>query len=193
MEHKMNKFSLHQMIGLFAVSLLAVLGTTGCSNTKADGGGDPSDEIQSTEDDGRIGTEGLDDRSLVGISPDDRAAFNDPNNPLSIRVFYFDYDSDLVKGEYDAALHAHADYIKASKSRLTIRLEGHADERGSREYNIALGERRGNAIKRALLLKGVSGDQLAVLSYGEERPAEPGHDESSWSKNRRVELVYPRQ
>lgn len=186
----MNKLRLHHWFGFAAVALFA-MANTGCSNTKADGGGDPSDEIQSTDD--RLGTEGLDDRSLVGISPDDRAAFNDPNNPLSIRVFYFDYDSDLVRSDYDEALQAHADYIKRAKTRLTIRLEGHADERGSREYNIALGERRGNAIKKALLLKGVSGDQLAVLSYGEERPAEMGHDESAWSKNRRVELVYPKQ
>ena len=140
-----------------------------------------------------LGTEGLDDRGLVGISPDQRAAFNDPSNPLSIRVFYFDFDSDLVKPEYQRALQAHADYIKQSNARLTIRLEGHADERGSREYNIGLGERRGNAVKKVLQLNGVSGDQLAVLSYGEERPAEPGHDERAWEKNRRVELVYPRQ
>lgn len=166
---------------------------TGCgSNTKAEGGGDPSDQIQTSEGAG-LGTEGLDDRGLVGIAPDDRAAFNDPNNPLSIRVFYFDYDSDLIRGEYDRALQAHADYIKKSQARLTIRLEGHADERGSREYNIGLGERRGDAIRKALQLKGVSADQLAVLSYGEERPAEAGRDESAWAKNRRVELVYPKQ
>lgn len=186
----MKTFSPHHLFGLFAVALLA-LASAGCSNTKAEGGGDPSEQIESSGD--NLGTEGLDDRSLVGISPDDRAAFNDPSNPLSIRVFYFEYDSDLVSSEYDRALQAHADYIRQSKSRLTIRLEGHADERGSREYNIALGERRGNAIKKALQLKGVSSDQLAVLSYGEERPAESGHNESAWQKNRRVELVYPRQ
>jgi peptidoglycan-associated lipoprotein len=186
----MKTFSPHHLFGLFAAALL-VIASSGCSNTKAEGGGDPSEQIESSGD--NLGTEGLDDRSLVGISPDDREAFNDPNNPLSIRVFYFDYDSDLVSPEYDRALQAHADYIRQSKSRLTIRLEGHADERGSREYNIALGERRGNAIKKALQIKGVSSDQLAVLSYGEERPAEMGHNESAWQKNRRVELVYPRQ
>lgn len=187
----MSMFRLHHGFGLVVAVLLA-MASMGCSNTKGDAGDDVPDEVQSSDNAG-LGTEGLDDRSLVGISPDQRAAFNDPNNPLSIRVYYFDYDSDLVKGEYDAALQAHADYIKQSRSRLTIRLEGHADERGSREYNIALGERRGNAIKKALQLKGVSSDQLAVLSYGEERPAEMGHDESSWAKNRRVELVYPKQ
>jgi peptidoglycan-associated lipoprotein len=187
----MKKLSLNYLSGLFVLGLLVAV-NSGCSNTKAEGGGEPTDEVQSSG--AGLGTEGLDDdRSLVGISPDQRAAFNDPNNPLSIRVYYFDYDSDLVRGEYDRALQAHADYIKQSNARLTIRLEGHADERGSREYNIALGERRGNAIKKALQLKGVSGDQLAVLSYGEERPADAGHDEGAWSKNRRVELVYPKQ
>ncbi len=188
----MKKLNPCHVFSLFALSLLAAM-STGCSNTKAEGGGDPTDEVQSSSGAG-IGTEGLDDdRSLVGISPDQRGAFNDPNNPLSMRVYYFDYDSDLVRGEYDRALQAHADYIKQSRARLTIRLEGHADERGSREYNIALGERRGNAIKKALQLRGVSGDQLAVLSYGEERPAESGHNEDAWSRNRRVELVYPKQ
>lgn len=187
----MKTFNAHHFAGLIAMVFFAIA-NTGCSNTKAEGGGEPTDEIQSSGD-ANLGTEGLDDRSLVGISPDERAAFNDPNNPLSTRVFYFDYDSDLVKAEYERALQAHADYIKQSRARLTIRLEGHADERGSREYNIALGERRGNAVKRALQIKGVSEDQLAVLSYGEERPADTGHSEAAWEQNRRVELVYPKQ
>ncbi|HXG27706.1 MAG TPA: peptidoglycan-associated lipoprotein Pal [Nevskiales bacterium] len=179
---------------LFALVALGwlVLAASGCSTTTAEDGGETGETVESGEG-GGLGTEGLEDRSLVGIAPDERAAFNDPNNPLSVRVFYFDFDSDLVKPEYDRALQAHADYIKKAKTRLTIRLEGHADERGSREYNIGLGERRGNAIKRILQVKGVPGDQLAVLSYGEERPADPGHSEDAWSKNRRVELIYPRQ
>lgn len=192
----MKSNSSRPLYGFMAVLLLAFAasGCGGKSKAEGDDLGDPDDRIVTSEDYG-LGTSGdiEEDRGLVGINPDDRDAFNDPNNPLSTRVFYFDFDSDLVNPEYDRALQAHADYIKQSRSRLTIRLEGHADERGSREYNIGLGERRGNAIKKALLLKGVSGDQLAVLSYGEERPADPGHDEAAWSANRRVELVYPRQ
>ncbi len=187
----MKSYVTQRLSMLLAVAMLALV-TAGCSTTTAEGDEPTGDTVESTQGSG-LGTEGLDDRSLVGISPDERAAFNDPNNPLSVRVFYFDFDSDLVKPEYDRALQAHADYIKKSKTRLTIRLEGHADERGSREYNIALGERRGNAIKRALQVKGVPADQLAVLSYGEERPADSGHSEEAWSKNRRVELIYPRQ
>jgi peptidoglycan-associated lipoprotein len=188
----MNNHVTQRLFVLMAFVMLA-LGTTGCSTTSAEGDESTGEVVESTEGSSGLGTEGLDDRSLVGISPDERAAFNDPNNPLSVRVFYFDFDSDLVKPEYDRALQAHADYIKKSRARLTIRLEGHADERGSREYNIALGERRGNAIKRILQVKGVPADQLAVLSYGEERPADPGHNEEAWAQNRRVELIYPRQ
>jgi len=187
----MTKFNVGSLLAVLALVGFVSLNTACSKNTKAEEG-DISDQQSSGASD-RLGTEGMEDRGLVGIDPDQRAAFNDPSNPLSVRVFYFDFDSDLVKSEYERALQAHADYIKQSRSRLTIRLEGHADERGSREYNIGLGERRGNAIKQSLLLKGVSADQLAVLSYGEERPAEMGHDEGAWQKNRRVELVYPRQ
>jgi peptidoglycan-associated lipoprotein len=189
----MNNINPYPLFRLVTLAVLVALasGCGGKSTAEGDEMGESGDQVVTSEG---LGTEGLDDdRSLVGISPDERAAFNDPNNPLSTRVFYFDFDSDVVKSEYERPLQAHADYIKRSKTRLTIRLEGHADERGSREYNIGLGERRGNAIKKALLLKGVSSDQLAVLSYGEERPADPGHDESAWAQNRRVELVYPKQ
>jgi peptidoglycan-associated lipoprotein len=71
-----------------------------------------------------------------------------------------------------------------------VRLEGNTDERGSREYNIGLGDRRAQSVRRALLLQGVSEGQLTIVSYGEERPADPGHDEAAWAKNRRVEIVY---
>ncbi len=84
---------------------------------------------------------------------------------------------------------AHAKYL-ASNPTARIRLEGNTDERGSREYNIGLGERRAQAVRRALLLQGASDGQLSTVSYGEERPAAAGHDEASWSKNRRVEIVY---
>jgi len=84
---------------------------------------------------------------------------------------------------------AHAKYL-ASHGSARVRLEGHTDERGSREYNIGLGERRAQAVRRALLLQGASEGQISTVSYGEERPAVPGHDEAAWAKNRRVEIVY---
>jgi len=84
---------------------------------------------------------------------------------------------------------AHAKYL-AGHPGTRVRLEGHTDERGSREYNIGLGERRAQSVRRALLLQGAADAQISTVSYGEERPAAPGHDEAAWAKNRRVEIVY---
>jgi len=108
---------------------------------------------------------------------------------LAKRVVYFDFDSSEIKGEGTDIVAAHAKYLAANPS-TRVRLEGHTDERGSREYNIGLGERRAQAVRRALLLQGGSDAQISTVSYGEERPAVPGHDEAAWAKNRRVEIVY---
>jgi peptidoglycan-associated lipoprotein len=105
------------------------------------------------------------------------------------RTIYFDFDKDEVKAEYRDLVTAHARYL-AANPKARVRLEGHTDERGSREYNIALGERRAQAVKQSLLLQGAGKDQAATVSYGEERPAATGSDEESWSLNRRVEIVY---
>ena len=102
-------------------------------------------------------------------------------------VFYFDFDKSTLKAEARAALNIHAQRLR--NNPRPIRLEGHADERGPREYNIALGERRATAVKEFLVLQGVRGDLLEVISYGEERPAALGSDEGSWALNRRVEMT----
>lgn len=104
-------------------------------------------------------------------------------------VIYFDFDTSEVKSEYRNLIAAHAKFLGDYPTRR-LRLEGHADERGSREYNIGLGERRAQAVRRALMLQGAGDNQLTTLSYGEERPVVSGSDESAWSKNRRVELNY---
>lgn len=117
------------------------------------------------------------------------SALDDPNSPLSVRVIYFEYDSSEVLPQYRSAVEAHAAYL-ASNPNAVVTLEGHADERGSREYNLALGERRSYAIKSQMAVLGAGDNQMRVVSYGEERPALEGHDESAWSKNRRVELRY---
>jgi len=114
---------------------------------------------------------------------------DDPSSPLSDRTIYFDFDKSEVKPEYRALVEAHAQYL-AGNPQATVTLEGHADERGTREYNMALGERRANAVLRLMTLLGASGQQIRTVSYGEERPAAVGHDDSAWSKNRRVEIVY---
>jgi len=114
---------------------------------------------------------------------------DDPASALSTRTIYFDFDKSDIKAEARPVVEAHAQYL-ASNGSASITLEGHADERGSREYNIALGERRANAVRQLMTLLGSSGQQIRVVSYGEERPAAMGHDESAWSLNRRVEIIY---
>lgn len=115
--------------------------------------------------------------------------FEDPNSLLSKRVVYFDFDSSAIKDEALPVIQAHADYL-ASNTQVNFTLEGHADERGTREYNLALGERRADAVRRLLIANGVSPAQVRVVSYGEERPAMLGHDEDAWGMNRRAEMVY---
>jgi peptidoglycan-associated lipoprotein len=106
-------------------------------------------------------------------------------------VIYFDFDRSDIRPEYASLINSHAKHL-ASAGGVKIRVEGHTDERGSREYNIALAERRAQAVRRALMLQGAGDAQLTTVSYGEERPAVAGSDESVYAKNRRVELVYGR-
>ena len=108
---------------------------------------------------------------------------------LARRIIYFDFDSSEIHPEGAEIVAGHARYLTAH-SAMHVRLEGHTDERGSREYNIGLGERRAQAVRRAMLLQGVADAQIATVSYGAERPAVAGSDEAAWSKNRRVEIVY---
>ena len=104
-------------------------------------------------------------------------------------IVYFGFDKYDVTSEYAQLLDAHAAFLRANPS-VRITIEGHADERGTPEYNIALGERRANAVKMYLQGKGVSADQLSIVSYGKEKPAVLGHDEAAYAKNRRAVLVY---
>ena len=116
---------------------------------------------------------------------------DDPNSPLANRIVYFDFDKSDIKPEFLDTLTAHAKYLVANPSQK-IRIEGYADERGTVEYNIALGDRRAQAVRRFMLFQGVSADQISTVSYGEAHPADPGHDETAWAKNRRAVIVYLR-
>ena len=109
--------------------------------------------------------------------------------PFSKRIIYFDFDKSEIKQEYADIVTSAARNL-TSNSNLKLKLEGNTDNRGTREYNIGLGERRAQAVRRALLLQGVAESQLATTSFGSERPAVEGDDESAWAQNRRVELVY---
>ena len=180
--------------GVVAALLLALL-LAGCSTT-ADKDNDANQNAATVEDRSMTGSgsgdddgggatsQGLDDD--VGFSA---ASLDDPNSPLSIRVIYFDYDSATIRSEFSDAIATHASYLAANPD-ASLTLEGHADERGSREYNLALGERRALTVRRQLVLLGASAGQINAVSYGEERPAVDGHDEQAYGMSRRVELIY---
>ena len=160
---------------MFRVALVSVLVLSVAACTKKTKPADPEPVPQTPApvvtapvDDGKYGPEDLDTDSC-----------------LRQRVVYFDFDQDALKPEFTAIINCHAKYLRDRPS-ARITLEGNADERGTREYNHALGERRGNAVASAL----ASGSQVNVVSYGEERPVCTSSSESCWGQNRRVEIVY---
>lgn len=106
-----------------------------------------------------------------------------------IRTFYFDFDKSDIKAESRLPLMAHSKFLAANPN-VKVVVEGHGDERGTKEYNMALGERRAKSVERFLVVNGASRDQLEVVSFGEERPADMGHDEAAWAKNRRAIVEY---
>lgn len=113
----------------------------------------------------------------------------DPSNILSKRSVFFDYDSNVVKDQYKDLVQAHSRYM-GDKRDSKIRIEGNCDERGSREYNLALGQRRAESVKKMMTVLGVSDGRIETISYGEEKPMAQGHDESAWSQNRRADIKY---
>ncbi len=159
-----------------AFSVLLIAGVAACAKKKIKP--EPVDNNQQTTETHATDTTGRYTRDSL-----------DTDSCLRQRVVYFDLDKTEIKSEFQAQIACHAEYLKQfPDARVT--LEGNADERGSREYNLGLGERRGNAVQGALSGAGASSSQLNVTSYGEERPVCRQHDESCWSKNRRVEIVY---
>lgn len=126
----------------------------------------------------------------TGLTAADLAALHDPANPLSKRSIYFDLDSNLIKQDYRSVIEAHGKFL-AKKPGVKIVVRGNTDERGSREYNVALGQRRADATKQALSAYGVTDDQIETVSLGSEKPVAEGHDEAAWAKNRRADIAYP--
>jgi len=170
--------------------LAAVVALSACespSQIKDDEGGAPPGETSGATGTGTgADTAGADTGTGGGFQG---SPLDDPASLLANRTVYFDYDSAEIKGPDRPVIEAHGRYL-ADNPGAAVTLEGHADERGSREYNIALGERRANAVRQLMTLLGASGAQIRVVSYGEERPVALGHDESAWSQNRRVEILY---
>ncbi len=136
--------------------------------------------------------DGADDASSFGLASTEGFSGNpleDPNSPLSNTTILFDFDSSQVASEYLPLIDTHADFL-LQHPEYQLTLEGHTDERGSREYNIGLGEARAKSVKRLMQLKGVDPDRITVISYGEEKPADSQAGEEAWQKNRRAELIY---
>jgi peptidoglycan-associated lipoprotein len=170
--------------GLVLVASLAACG----SSVKLD---EAPVEDRNTSSTGQAGQEGgagtgVDPRGVTGV----QVPGMDTQQPEALsRIVYFDYDSFEVRSEYTGALEANARYLKANPNRK-VSLEGHTDERGGREYNLALGQKRAEAVRRSMAVLGVPESQMEPVSFGEEKPAVMGGDEASYAKNRRVELSY---
>jgi peptidoglycan-associated lipoprotein len=130
------------------------------------------------------------DADAAAADADSDSAAGPAGGALDKRVIFFEFDSSEIRGDGPEIVAAHAKYLAGKPIR--VRLEGHTDERGSREYNIGLGERRAQAVRRALMLQGAADNQLATVSYGEERPVATGTEETAWQQNRRVEIIYLR-
>jgi peptidoglycan-associated lipoprotein len=117
----------------------------------------------------------------------------DPKSRISReRSVYFDFDDFSIKSEYSGLIELHGNYLESNPS-VSIKIEGNADERGSNEYNLALGQKRAEAVLKALKIFGVKDAQMEAISWGKERPRATGHDEAAWAQNRRADLVYPQQ
>jgi peptidoglycan-associated lipoprotein len=172
------------ILWMMMAGMLTVL--TGCPTTNV------RDEEGAVTEDGR----GSSDVDVMSLEEDckppctyPRNAIDDAQSVLSKRLVFFDYDSSNIKPEYEQLIVAHGRYL-ATYPDVKIRVEGHTDERGSREYNLALGEQRAKAVRKILLLQGAPEANIKAVTFGEEIPLETGHDESAWSQNRRAELVY---
>ena len=173
---------------VFAALVAAFL--VGCASTPTEA---PVEDKSSSADPSATASTGASTSGTttagVGGTATGANPLKDPNNILYKRSIYFEFDSFAVSDQYKSIIEAHAKYLAANRN-ARIALQGHADERGSREYNIALGQKRADAVKRMMTLLGVQETIVETVSFGEEKPKNPGHDEASWAENRRVDIVY---
>jgi peptidoglycan-associated lipoprotein len=172
-----------QWLRSFFVIMLAGLVLAGCQSAPTEPAEPAADPVETTE-------------TTPAPAPPVQAATDANGNPyatgtqrLLARTFYFEYDRAVISPDDLAVLEMHATYLRNNPDRSIV-VEGHCDERGTREYNLALGERRSDAVRGFLTSSGVSPRQIENVSYGEERPEDPGHNESAWSRNRRAVMIY---
>ena len=137
---------------------------------------------------GAGGAKTTDPRAVAPVDVS-RDPLNDPNSPLAKRSVYFDFDSYSVKQDYQGMLGDHAKYLGANKGRKIL-IQGNTDERGTSEYNLALGQKRAEAVRRSLATMGVPDNQMEAVSLGKEKPKATGHDEAAWAENRRADINY---
>jgi peptidoglycan-associated lipoprotein len=172
------------------ICTLCALLLTACQSTTTKDAGAPVEERNPATDASGATTAGTSTTGVGGTAAGtQRNPLKDPSSPLSKRIVYFEFDSYVVKDEYKPMIEAHGRYLQANRNaRMTV--QGSTDERGSREYNIALGQRRADALKKLLVLYGATEIQIETVSFGKEKPVREGHDEASWSQNRRDEIVF---
>ena len=192
--HKLMGDLMQTMFNSRLLAYLALIASTllffnGCASTTTAGGSQSaSDENGGFEFDTR-GNEDANSSAYNAGREFSGQNINTPGADSNGRVIYFDFDSDVIRSEARPIIESHAEYLLANPAAAVL-LEGHTDELGTREYNIGLGERRGNAVRRVFLAFGVDSQQIEVVSYGEERPAAAGQDEFAYAENRRVEIAY---
>jgi peptidoglycan-associated lipoprotein len=183
----MNRTTKLLLAGLTA-ALLSACG----SNVKLEDTQQTAAPVESRTTDGQSGgadASGAGSRGVQQVTLGDKDPLNDPASPLARRSIYFDFDSFAIRDEYRGTIDAHARYLTSTQGRRVL-IQGNTDERGSREYNLALGQKRAEAVRRALGALGVPESQMEAVSLGEERPRATGSDEASWAENRRADLVY---
>jgi peptidoglycan-associated lipoprotein len=178
-----------KILGVLVALVAATVLLGGCSSTPTEGKG-AGVEGRAGAGAGAMEGEGASTSGLAGRSGGYTAAdFDNPSSPLHQHIIYFDYDNSDIKPQFVDILRAHGSYLSNHPS-ARVRLEGNTDERGTREYNLALGQQRADMVARFLTAEGVRPNQIETVSYGEERPADPGHNEAAWALNRRVVIVY---
>ena len=180
----MNRFA-KLLITLMAVALMAACATTFDDEDVTDEPRPVDDDVATVDvigDDPALDALPMDDEFRRGLTAEER-------DFLAERTVYFAFDSSTISADDEAIVRAHARYMSRHPDSRVV-LEGHTDERGSREYNIGLGERRSQSVRRMLLAQGVSSDQIETVSFGEEQPADMRSNEEAWALNRRVEFVY---
>ena len=175
---------------LLSIAFATLLAACTSTPTKEQDGAAVEDRTKpSTGDAGKVKPDPSASTKPLKDKPVAANPLKDPGNILSKRSVFFDYDSNLVKDEYRPLVSAHARYLQQNPA-AKMRVEGNADERGSREYNLALGQRRADAVKQVMQLLGARADQVETVSFGEEKPRCSDPAEACWSQNRRGDIVY---